>query len=638
VSFSFTDNGNGTRTDSQGNLIYEEETYSKVDSDVPGIYLDEDGEIVYTGADGIPGNEDDNVFVVPDYPLPTQKTLFSIEYPVAIGEYPVAVRRDKTYQMKLDFADGRTYPGTGKEGEQVYNGKIKFMSNDSSIISISETGFMTVGSVQNVSVTLTIILGDGSIIHSFPSVRPTTTPDDYKLARVVDNNVNVVENSIKKLDTSIEGVSGTVNAWTVDSLTYAINSGVDTTSSTVTPGGWFHAGKPGVVTVTATATDDAGESFTGTITVKILGEPSEEIPPYETATTNWAALEPAPAYAGGDGTEAKPYQISSVRQFKKLSVDIELLGSTDATYQKYFELTTDLDFSDDKTVTGSLIGTFYGTFDGKGHVIKNLDIDATGKSQIALFTNLAFGEIKNLGREGGSITGSDANNVAGLVASITSGGKLSNCYNSSFINVTHSASGLASSIYGSTIRNCYNTGDITISGANCGGLVSHCLWDGGNATILNSYNTGNVNSLRRAGGIIGFINSSQGNKQTLNLSNTFNFGDVTIIENTGRVGSIIGHINETTSALVEINATNVYSRPNVASADNRNVPKENQPIGWQNNPEKNIKDAILAANPTLEENAKYTLEYSRSEDFAAELGGAFKHAPNRTPKLAWEKD
>jgi hypothetical protein len=50
-----------------------------------------------------------------------------------------------------------------------------------------------------------------------------------------------------------------------------------------------------------------------------------------------------------------------------------------------------------------------------------------------------------------------------------------------------------------------------------------------------------------------------------------------------------------------------------------------------------MTDAILAANPTMGENAKYTLDYSKSQAFADELGSGFKFVPGRTPKLAWEK-
>jgi hypothetical protein len=88
--------------------------------------------------------------------------------------------------------------------------------------------------------------------------------------------------------------------------------------------------------------------------------------------------------------------------------------------------------------------------------------------------------------------------------------------------------------------------------------------------------------------------------------------------------------------MVEVNATNVYSRPDVVSANG--VLKPNQPIGWSGTSAGNLKIAILDANPTLGENANYTLDYSKSAAFATELGDAFKYATGHTPKLAWEKE
>jgi hypothetical protein len=77
--------------------------------------------------------------------------------------------------------------------------------------------------------------------------------------------------------------------------------------------------------------------------------------------------------------------------------------------------------------------------------------------------------------------------------------------------------------------------------------------------------------------------------------------------------------------------------PDAVSANNGLVSKPNQPIGWYSTAQKDLIDAILLENPTMGENEKYSLEYSKSPAFATELGDAFKYAPGRTPKLAWEK-
>jgi hypothetical protein len=143
----------------------------------------------------------------------------------------------------------------------------------------------------------------------------------------------------------------------------------------------------------------------------------------------------------------------------------------------------------------------------------------------------------------------------------------------------------------------------------------------------------------RIGGILFALNASNSAKQVTNLTKLYNFGEVTVTDNSNRVGSIIGEMIYVSGAvdLYEVNATNVYSRPDVARADNGNVLKSNQPIGWGSGPAQTLKDIILAANPTMGESAKYTLDYSKSQEFAAELGSGFQFAPNRTPKLAWEK-
>jgi hypothetical protein len=333
-----------------------------------------------------------------------------------------------------------------------------------------------------------------------------------------------------------------------------------------------------------------------------------------------------------------------VRQFKKLAADIVLLGSTEATYQKYFELTTDLDFLADNTVTNTLIGAFYGTFDGKGHLIKNLNIDGTGKIYISLFEELAYGEIRNLGREGGSIKDTNATPTviaSGIISGMYNGGKLKNCYNSSSIEDTRFGGGLVCFMGTGSIENCYNTGNIT-GLEHIGGLITSS--GNGNLSVINSYNYGDViNVISQSyciGGLMGLSNELGGIKQILNMSNCFNFGNVSASKSGvtyNNVGSILGVINETNSALVEVNATNVYSRPDVASTYNGTIIKSNQPIGWSTTARETIKNAILAANPTLKEDPKYDLTYSQSAAFATELGGAFKYASGRTPKLAWER-
>ena len=95
----------------------------------------------------------------------------------------------------------------------------------------------------------------------------------------------------------------------------------------------------------------------------------------------------AASYAGGDGTEAEPYEIATPDQLYKLAI-----ADTESTKGKYYKLTADITISNiydgwandnpytwaKKTayLTGFTYGnSFAGTFDGDGHTVTGLYID-----------------------------------------------------------------------------------------------------------------------------------------------------------------------------------------------------------------------------------------------------------------------
>jgi hypothetical protein len=621
----YISNGNGTYTDENGFLVkigdddkigtQDDEKFVPVQSDLPGIFKDLAGNLVYAGADGIPGNADDGVLAPITTPLKKQNILFSVMYPAW-----TIINLNTSYQIELDFANGASS----------YTGQVLYLSDRPDLAAVNANGLLTVGNSE-APCNLAIVLEDGSVVQGIYNIRAVSPT----LGGVNNTSIDIEQGAVKCIQPSLicNDLSNTI--YNLKSLAYSINpSG---TGSTITQGGWFHAGTPGTATVTVTATNISNATFTGTITVNIKNVaifPPETLP-YETASTNWANLDPAPVYAGGDGSAASPYKISSVRQMKKLSVDVTN-EAAEASYQKFFEMTADLDFAGDNTVTSSLIGPFCGTFDGKGHLIKNLHI-ITNETNTGIFATLQYGEIKNLGREGGSIT-SAGGVSAGLVGTLADG-KLKNCYSSASISGKSASGGLVGTVTGtSIIENCYNTG--SISGTmQIGGLAGSTLWGGKNVIFINSYNAGYIVGSDKVGGLLGDINHSNGgNKQDLNMTNCFNFGDVTAKSNVNTVGSVLGTISETSPAIIEVHATTVYSSQNVAKANNGGIQKNNQPLGWGNGAGESLKNTILTANPTLKEDAKYSSAYSVSQAFAIELGQSFKYAPGgRTPKLAWEK-
>ncbi|BAL06009.1 two-partner secretion domain-containing protein [Bradyrhizobium japonicum] len=158
---------------------------------------------------------------------------------------------------------------------------------------------------------------------------------------------------------------------------------------------------------------------------------------------------------------------------------------------------------------GDISSYFSGIFDGLGHHISNLTINRPSSDNIGLFGYLDGGTIRNVGLEGGSVTGNNA--VGGLVGSSglwVYGGTSSVAYN--------------------TISNVYNTGNVTGSGAMVGGLVG----DAYITTISNSYATGTVAGYGAAGGLGGRVVASS-------VSNSYATGNVSAVWD--GAGGLIGY-------------------------------------------------------------------------------------------------
>ena len=136
----------------------------------------------------------------------------------------------------------------------------------------------------------------------------------------------------------------------------------------------------------------------------------------------------ADSFAGGNGSEENPYQISNALELARLAY---LINEEDLdTTGMYFELTNDIDLnnfdSDDDDVNGNWIPIGYttsgpdylqvgfkGVFDGGGHTISNITIINVEDSFITscgIFAYVDNVEIKNLNIENISINSRVYNN------------------------------------------------------------------------------------------------------------------------------------------------------------------------------------------------------------------------------------
>ena len=150
---------------------------------------------------------------------------------------------------------------------------------------------------------------------------------------------------------------------------------------------------------------------------------------------------------------------------------------------------------------------FTGTFDGAGHVISGLVVNRPGTDYAGLFgATSGTAIVRNVGLEGGSITGRD--NTGALVGN--NAGIVSGNYSTASVTGSTDVGGLVGSNSG-TVSNSYASGTVS-GGTDVGGLVGL-----NSGTLSNNYATGAVSGILNVGGLVG-ANSGSG-------SGTGNFWD-----------------------------------------------------------------------------------------------------------------
>lgn len=288
---------------------------------------------------------------------------------------------------------------------------------------------------------------------------------------------------------------------------------------------------------------------------------------YELAEVSAKAISPdnvwdgtiAEGFAGGKGIKSDPYLISNASELAYLAKIVnENTGGneyTNVSYGKYYKLTASIDLNNiEWTPIGDGLNSkaysFYGNFDGDGHMIANLYIDQPEKNGQGLFGSVytyyeKYGIINNL-TVTGKVTGKNA--VGGIVGKLCCG-TLDNCV--SYVDVigkgySLGAGGLVgyltwfnSSGQQPTISNCKNYG--SVSGFHAGGLAGFSIA----ACIENSLNYGTVSGSYNAGGIVGSINTAEfrpSDKETI-ISECGNYGAVNGTAINTRAGGVVASLN-----------------------------------------------------------------------------------------------
>ncbi|KGK97689.1 hypothetical protein LI82_07855 [Methanococcoides methylutens] len=205
----------------------------------------------------------------------------------------------------------------------------------------------------------------------------------------------------------------------------------------------------------------------------------------------------AATFAGGDGTVADPYQISTVEQLQDMSTDLSanyiLINDIDAS------VTSGWNGNAGFTPIGDLDNQFTGTFDGDGFVITGLYINRPTTDDVGLFGYVdSVAVVKNIGLEDVSITGHyEVGGLAGM-----NDGFVTQSYSTGNISGDLSVGGLVGSNFGSIYQS-YSMSNVTGSDYVGGLAGDNRYFDPDYGTINESYSTGYVTGNNYLGGLVG---------------------------------------------------------------------------------------------------------------------------------------
>ena len=196
-------------------------------------------------------------------------------------------------------------------------------------------------------------------------------------------------------------------------------------------------------------------------------------------------------YSGGEGSDSDPWII-------KTAGDLQFLSAHDSHWASHFILGNDIDASSLSRPIGNFTTAFTGTFDGRGHSVKNLSLSQSAEDEpTGLFGVLAGATVRDLGVIDADIHGTL---LTGALAGLLKSATVERCFSTGAVAATSVCTGglVGENEYGS-ITDCYSAADVSNPGDYAvGGLVGK-----NRGTITNTYATGHISGLDYVGGLVG---------------------------------------------------------------------------------------------------------------------------------------
>lgn len=209
-------------------------------------------------------------------------------------------------------------------------------------------------------------------------------------------------------------------------------------------------------------------------------------------TVKTAAMPKAGENAWDGKTKTEPKKDGNGVYLIGTAAELAWFAATDGKTSA--KLTADIDLA---AYDWTPLNKFYGTFDGDGHMVKNLYINR-GSYPLGIFGYVKTGAaVKNLGVSGDVTCTASSNAQAGGIAGyLESNAAIENCYSS--VNVTskkHAGGIVGYTAGGAIITNCYGSGNITTTSKNecfLGGICGSFYSNTNGATLTNCYSIGDV--------------------------------------------------------------------------------------------------------------------------------------------------
>ena len=248
---------------------------------------------------------------------------------------------------------------------------------------------------------------------------------------------------------------------------------------------------------------------------------------------NVAADTPAAgSFAGGNGTQGNPFQISNLAELRKFMESAPIFPNN-----SWYKLTANIEASDTATWFGGpgwlpVDASLMDGFDPAGFEIQNLHINRPTTNNVGFFgkTDALFLTLDNFKFVGGQIAGQDY--VGTLIGFGGNAMTISNSSSTATVSGRSNVGGLAGLAGSGTMTSSSATGAVTGTGDIVGGLVGNAA--GGSVSLSRA--SGHVSGKRQVGGLVGVLTQGSGPGLTTSWASGQVDGD-------DLVGGLVGYSN-----------------------------------------------------------------------------------------------